>query len=342
MDNALMTVDTGTSKKSFWERPEGKTGMIFLIAILAALGYAGMILLPTIIMLLQETVTALILCGVLAAILIVAMDARVHTLVSYGYRSIMRAITKVFIELDPINILKSYVQDLKAKRAQMDVQLAALKSELVKLDLQVKKNSKDITTEMNTAQAARNAGEERSPQFVIATKQAGRLQEFNKNLMATKVEVEKLYRFLGKLYETSGFYITDIQNEVAVKEAQYNSIQRAHKVWKTAVSILKGDDDKKMLFDQTMDFLVDDYGEKIGQIERFMESSSTYLRGAELQDMARQQEGIKMLDDWLNSSNLLQGTEKQLLITKAENPLERLDLTSPVGSSKENEYAKLL
>ena len=98
----MMPEDTN-KKKSFWERPEGTTGMLAL-----ALGGVGLYAaLPTliafmtgIVALLGQTIAAVCLSLVLGALLFLITNKKVQTLVSYFFRSAMRAITGVFVEIE--------------------------------------------------------------------------------------------------------------------------------------------------------------------------------------------------------------------------------------------------
>ena len=50
-----------------------------------------------------------------------------RNLVWYMYKSVMRWITGIFVQIDPIGILKSYIDDLRSNLGKMNSQIAALK-----------------------------------------------------------------------------------------------------------------------------------------------------------------------------------------------------------------------
>ena len=81
--------------KSFWQRPEGVTGAIFLGALILGGGYL-LTLLP-IAAILSNT---LFLAGslmALAAVIYVALDSKARGLIGYMYKSVMRSITGLFV-----------------------------------------------------------------------------------------------------------------------------------------------------------------------------------------------------------------------------------------------------
>ena len=65
---------------------------------------------------------------------------------------------------------------------------------------------------------------------------------------------------------------------------------------KHAMNIIKGDPDKKMMFDQAMDVIVDDVSNKVGEMERFMEISSTFIDSIDIQNGVYEQKGLELLE----------------------------------------------
>lgn len=326
--------------KSFWSRPEGKTGFLFLAALVAGGAYLLFGLLPFFITLMQNTITAFALMAVVGVILYVALDPKVHTLIGYTYRGIMRKVTQVFIELDPINILKNYVEDLEKRRSEMNEQVTKLKGQMTKLRTIIDKNSADSENSLRLAEQAKTKGMQDA--IVVNTRQAGRLQKSNETLTALYTKMELLYRVLVKMYESSGLLIQDISGEVKVQEMQRNAILAGHSAFKSAMRIIQGDPDKKLIFDQAMDYLVDDYGAKVGEMERFMEVSSTFIDGVDLQNGVFQDEGLKMLEKWEKEPSLVLKDQKSILIAKANDSNEVLDLMTPINKKSANKYEHIL
>lgn len=92
--------------KIFWQKPEGVTGTIVLSGLIIG---AGALLYKYLPVLIGLTSNLLYLSGmllVLGAIIYMVLDPRMRTLIGYGYKSIMRWITGIFVTIDPIGILK--------------------------------------------------------------------------------------------------------------------------------------------------------------------------------------------------------------------------------------------
>ena len=117
-------------KKSFWGRPEGKTGLFFMLAVLAGLGYVLVKFLPQIVAFASNLLGLVVTLLVLGAIIYMVLDPKMRTLVSYMYKSAMRKITSIFITIDPIGILKNYVEDLQDNLKKMGEQIGALRGQM--------------------------------------------------------------------------------------------------------------------------------------------------------------------------------------------------------------------
>src|SRR4030042_2651308 len=122
--------------KSFWKKPEGVTGIIF--AILLAIG--GGFLLTWLLPLIQTTLHAILLLVGIGALTYVLLDSRFRNLIFFMYKSIMRFITKLFVEIDPIGILETYVEDLQNNITKMNQQIGNLRGQMRKLKEVIDKN----------------------------------------------------------------------------------------------------------------------------------------------------------------------------------------------------------
>ena len=103
----------GAGKKSFWDRDEGYTGMILAGAGVLGGGFLLYKFLPAIIKLLENTLYAGFLFGVVAFIVFLIANERTRTLGSYMFQSLCRRITSIFVAVDPVGILKTYIRDLR-------------------------------------------------------------------------------------------------------------------------------------------------------------------------------------------------------------------------------------
>lgn len=317
----MATFQESTIKtKSFWEKPEGKTGAFFLIALLGGLAYVLFKFSAQILLMLQNTLGIVALMAILGVIIYMVLDPKWRTLVSYFYKSIMRWITGVFVTIDPIGILKNYISDLESNLNKMGTQLDNLKGQMRKLITMVEDNNKEINTNLIIAKKAKEQNNDNA--MLLSSRKAARLQEANEKYSALHAKMSILYRILSKMYSNSEILIEDTKDQVKVKEQERKAIRASHSAMRSAMSIIKGDADKRALFDQAMEHIADDVANKVGEMERFMEISSDFMNSIDLQNGVFEEQGLKMLEEYEKKSTLL-------LLGGKEQDEEPLELKAP-------------
>lgn len=311
--------------KSFWGRPEGKTGLLFLLAILGGLGYLFVKYLPQILAFASNLLGLVVTSIALGAIIYMALDPKMRTLVSYLYKSTMRKITGLFITIDPIGILKNYIEDLEDNLKKMGEEIGILRGQTRKLRTIQEENEKEMANSMKLAQKARELGDDK--QMLLGTRKAARLKESNEKYAVLEQKMNILYRVLTRMYQNSEILLEDTRDQVKLKEEERKAIRASHSAMKSAMSIISGNADKRAMFDQAVEVIADDVAMKVGEMERFMELSSTFMNSVDLENAVFEEEGMKMLEEWEKKSTLL-----LLGDTKSG---EKLDIHTP---PKEAEY----
>jgi hypothetical protein len=333
------------STKSFWEKKEGVTGMIVL-----ALGAAGLYLAaPALIAFndrmtrLFESTTLMIGYGVILFIVAnIVFNSKVQTLVRYGFKSAMRWITKWFAEIDPIGIMKNYIEDLIGKREVMAVSRDKLKGQITVLEKQINSNTADYEKSMSMAAIANKQGN--AGQFKVQANNAGRMERLNKeSLVPLLTQLQLHLRAIDKYYEVTGTVIEDLKNEVKAREIERKMILASHSAMKAAKAILSGGTDAKELFDQAMEFVVEDFGMKMGEIDSFIENSKGFVEGLDMQNGVYEAEALKKLQAWEQKADsiLLGNGKAQLLENNATSSL----LNTGIGAApltQSVDYAELL
>ncbi|MBK8721229.1 MAG: hypothetical protein IPL95_02770 [Saprospiraceae bacterium] len=315
--------------KSFWQRPEGITGALFMGGVLLGGGYLLYKILPSLIILAQNTIYLAGLLMVLAALSYVVLDPKMRNLIWYAYKSVMRWITGLFVQIDPIGILKSYVEDLQDNLGKMNKQIAQLRGQMHKLKEVIMNNQKEIQNNINLANRAKQTNSD--AMVVLKARKAGRLQDSNIKLEDLYKKMEILYRVLTKMYENSEIMLEDIKDQVMVKEQERKAIHASHSAMRSAMNIIAGNGDKRYMFDMALEAIADDVSQKVGEMERFMDMSSNFMNSIDLQNGVFEEEGLAMLDKWEKEGvSLLLGKDKEILINKSNSATDTLDLNAPV------------
>jgi uncharacterized membrane protein YgaE (UPF0421/DUF939 family) len=331
--------------KSFWDKPEGKTGMIFLAG-----GIFGFFLImmkfgAAIVAAAQNTLILGLYTGIAVAIGAVLLNKRFQATVSLGFKSLMRAFTGLVVQIDPIAILKSYIEDLEDSHGKMNTQITKLKQTIRSLRDTITKNIDIAKNQMALAQQAKKTGQQ--AMMVLKTRKAGRLQDSNRTYQDLLNKVEVLYRVLSKMYENCGILIEDSKDQVEQKEIEWKTIKQANSAMKSAMSIINGDKDKRAVYEQALEYMATDLENKVGEMERFMEMSESFLAGVDLQNGVFEEKGMEMLEKWEKDADswLLSPDEKKQLVSDSNNPSMNVNLDIPAGIKQSiqhsNQYENL-
>lgn len=331
--------------KGFFQRSEGKTGIIFGIPILLGLMYVLYIALPYIIVLFKNTFTAIFLGLGLFILLFILLDKRVWTLGWYVYKMVMRWITEFFVNLDPIAIIEIYIDKLKNYRDEMSEQIRILKGVIAELAQAIDVNKRDIDSSLKMASQAQKADQKLLLQ--VNVRKAKRREESNIRYADLKKKLDLLYQYLIKMYDNTGVVIEDISDEVTVRKKEQKAVTAGFNALKSAWSVINGDPDKRAMFDMAMEKMAEDIGTKVGAIEDFIFRSREFMNSIDLQNNMFYEEGLKMLDQLDDPDKLLISPDEikyvpvkigneSVMVEVGKIPNEHLEKPNPKSSSSDD------
>ena len=244
-------MDHNYKPKSFWTKPEGVTGAVFLIGIIGGLGFLLFTALPAIISLTSSILGLTAMIAVLGVLIFMALDSKARALVSYMYKSVMRWITSLFIEINPIAILKNYVEEMTANLKKMNKQILKLRGQMHKLKELMLNNERDINTHLTQAKEAKK--NENRQIVILKSRKAGRLKESNMKYEQLYNKMEVLYRVLKKMYDNSSILKEDVADQVEIKEQELKALRASHSAMASAMSVIRGDKDKRAMFEMALE-----------------------------------------------------------------------------------------
>ena len=339
-----MAIMEDIKTKSFWQKPEGTTGMLMLAGAGVGLFFAAPILLAlvsTLAALVGQTLMLVVLGTVLFLFLNIIFNKKVQILVRMGFKSVMRWITKWFVEIDPIGIMKNYVSMLADKLQIMDDGRNKLRGQIKILEKKIQETDGKYDNAMATMKVAQDKG--MKGQMAIQGKQAGRMEKLSKATLAPLLTMLQVHlRALNKYYEVTEAVIEDTKNEVEAKQIEREAITASYSVLMTAKKILNGGTDEKELFDMAMESVVNDLGMKVGEIEGFLENSKGFIDGLDLQNGVYEANALAKLQEWEAKADsvLLGNTKAQLLEYTAVN--SPVYTAIGVSTSNQVDYADLI
>src|SRR5258708_26250074 len=237
--------------KNFWQRPEGTVGKVVLVLGGIAVAYGFVQMLPFLIAAATDTLHLAILIGAILLLIFIVTDKRVLTLGKLIFQSVMRYLTGLFIELDPIGILKNYIAGMKKNLAVMDEQLGNLNGSIRTLQNQLDANQKEaehsiaLANQADKKMAAGNLSPLDQQQYLAAKvtnqRHAASLLNINKSLTDLRDKLQVLYNQLIPSTATAEFQAPHKQNPVSQEEMRRKALKKASSVFQAAKKIFRGD-----------------------------------------------------------------------------------------------------
>lgn len=330
--------------KSFWERPEGSWG-IGALAVVGLVGFfAIQAALPAILAFLGMAIAVvgktIILGGMVALaglLYAVVSNGTIQQIASYAFKNSIKSFANWFVTIDPIGIMKGYIDHLKSQLNEIDRGIAKLMGQLTILKRKIAENTRGAEQALLTAKVANEQGKKGLVQ--VNARQHGRLEQSNVTLQGLLSTMELHLRAMKTYREVSDTVIQDMTNEVDLREDERNMILASYSVMKSAKRILNGDPDKKELFDRAMDFVVEDYGQKLGEIENFIETSKSFVEGLDMQNGVYEAEALAKIQEFeKKADSILLGDGKRKMVEQSN--LNIIPEISQSVHTADSEYMK--
>lgn len=310
--NALTTA----SPKGFLSRPEGKVGLILpALAIAAVLFFFGSSIGDFLVNAVDNMAhlaivgTGIVLFGWLI------LDGQLRNLLFYLYRSFMRWITGMFIDIDPIGILKTYKGRMEGKLGEMKTSLDALKGQRVKVQRRQEANEAELQNTYGLLAQAKKTNDLSGVN--INGKQVTRLEAKKKRYTEELSRLTLLITIMDRYYHLCSDTITDMGNEIRFREEEREEAKADRGVVRGAMAILKGLPEKDM-WDEATVKLEQDYTQAMGEVENFLDVTKDILTQTDLQDGVDTAKAMKLLDDWQNKNSGVTLGAGDSKITKAD------------------------
>jgi hypothetical protein len=298
------TPDFNTKLKSFWQRPEGKLGAVVLLATAIAAIYGTGLILPWLILLLSNTITAVELAVALFAILYVVTNRTFRSIVDNTFRLGMRWMTSLVIEIDPIGILENTRDKMSENNQKLAEAVGKTRGakQLVETEISKNKSAIDHATSIKEQADKQLTRETNSiaKQRIMLTRtmelqEIGRKLKSNEKLAAILTQTSKLYDMLVRWQQLAEFNVDNMSAEIENAKAERKTILQAYAGLGFAKKIIKGDPEQMKMLNASLEYLVQDNASKLGDMEDFARYSEKYLTQMDLEQGASADDAEKML-----------------------------------------------
>jgi hypothetical protein len=129
-----------------------------------------------------------------------------------------------------------------------------------------------------------------------------------------------------------------------MKKQERAAIRAGYSAMRHAMSIINGDTDKKMMFDMAMEAIIDDISMKVGEMERFLEVSASFIDSIDLQNGIYEQKGLELLEKMEKDGlSFLNDTKGMPIIANGSDDVKISDIAraSDFDSKSQNDYRNL-
>lgn len=298
--NMQLSPNEETKVKSFWERPEGTTGMLVLAGGAIGLYFAVPVLLAfaaSVFALLGYTIGIVVLLAILAGILVVLSDKRFRVLMSLGFKMVMRKLTNAVVTIDPIGVRELFIEKMKKKRTSVSEARSKLSSQETKLNSLIQDSGREYQDAMNMATVAHAEGN--STQMQLLARKSARLESLaRETLIPLRDQISQHLRIASKVYEACGFIIEDMEDDVRIRRLRAESVEASFSLIQASHEILHGGTEDRVLYDAAGEADLNEYHAKLGAVEMFLEDSRPVLEGFDLKNGVLQQQALARIEQW--------------------------------------------
>ncbi len=283
----------GQKLKSYWNRPGGKFGIIIGLGVLVLIGYYVVPILTNVVWNTLHFGIALVSLGIF---LYCITHRKLRLSLFYLYEWLMKKLVGLVIELDPFLIAEDYIGDMEEQRETLYKQSVEVDAQKEKIDLKIQEKEKEATQLMGRAKAAQNNN--MLPELGNATRQIARIKEYILQLAPIRDNLARIGDYLTKVHKNSGYMIEDARNELELKKDLYKSVSSGNKALNSALKIFKGDPEKKLMVEQSMEFLKEDIATKLSSMKKAINYSTDFMRSIDLDNATYELQGLQMLESF--------------------------------------------
>ena len=273
MDN-FQSIDSN-KKISPWQKPGGTLGMI--VAGIAIAGGVILInkILPFLISLTTNILTLSLLVIALLAIAFLITNKQFRKVFSMSYFLIMRKITGLVIEIDPIAIVEHKVSEMKSKILEIQKNMGSLNG--LNQQNERRLNNKKNELEHNLILLEEYKNRKQIADASVVEKQVVRLKASIQRQIKRLEDSKKWYEILKQLKHAAELTVQDTENEVKERKEEFESIKAQHKAFSSIMSIMKGNPDQMEDFTRAMDYMAFDITQKLGEMSNVIDETGGLL-----------------------------------------------------------------
>lgn len=280
--------------KSPWEKPGGTLAKVMLVVLIVALCVGLYYALPYLIELTKNMLTLAALVGVLALIVFLIMNDSSRNFFKNLYFVIMRKLTGLIVEIDPIAIVKGKIKDMKNRLVKIEDGISKMRGVHVKNEKALEANKKDLQDSLKKLQLIQKNG--KMEEAVLLERHITQLDESVKKRTQNFEKSKLMIDILTKVKKSAEMKVKYTEEEIKLKEEDYELMKANHKALSSIKSLINPQTDDA--FDMAMEKMDTDISLYIGEMDEFLDSG--------------------VIDD-INLDNALSSVKSQAILDKYNN-----------------------
>lgn len=337
----------GGGKKDFWNRPEGNFGTI--VAGVLGVGIIAMIFtfsdfLAKAASNLFSFVGNIFGVGIIAivayAIFRILKDPRFRELIEAKYQGVITKMYRAFVKSDPVAVADRRIKELKGRSAEAELNLAELNGVINGIERDISTNNREIDRNTQLANTAKDTGDEQSAAQIMASSVVPR-KNSNENLTRLLLQLKLSYKTLSKIKENTDWVIKAMIEHLDVLKKEFKASKAGMNVLRKTKSILGDNSAGQEMYEMSIEEMIAQCDAFTGEMERFQESNKDLMKTFDLQKMADQKEGLKILEEMNQKVNALDFKKPVFnIIPTTMQEKEKVPVTNPTQSNTKFNFFK--
>lgn len=320
--------------KNFWNRGEGIFSKILFwgvgigAVVAGTLFFGPFVVLATSIMatILANILNMAVAGGILFTIGYALSDPKFRGLFGFGYRTLVRKLWGIAVDLSAKAILDDIVDGLRQNFVRLETNVKSFRARVKATQEKIASNEVAMKHALQLAQQAKKQG--KTSDSILQAREAERYKTFNTKLNAFYVKMEVVLRVLLKIKEGAEFSLKDTESRVKMELMEHAALTDAAMAVDGAMRIIKGDAHKNELFNMAMEKLADEKAAALSEMEDLMESSERFFSSVDLEKAIADENAMKLLEEWeQRADSLILGPGvKQGILNAAIDPNNIIDV----------------
>lgn len=327
-----------TSKKSPWEKPGGKLGMV-----VAGLGIAGGCvllykLLPYMLTLASNTLYLILMLFGIGILGYILTSKKFWNTFKIAYFIIMRRITGFFIKIDPVAILEDYIRDLQKRIREVADNINLVRSLIKKNERKLKEVTQKRDDTILEIKQYRQRG-----QTAFAQQKEGLLVLYEKSVTDRTARLETSKKWLAaleKLQSYATFSVTINQEKVRLFKDEYEELKAQGKAFRSIKAALNGDPDMMENFETAVEIMEDEISMNLGEIEDMIDETNGLLGQADMENAVLSEKAQAILQKYDSNQGIFNEEHWKGLPEpeKVAQPVTRLSNSEVYGEKKKSYF----